>query len=172
MIHRDLKPENILLGDYGEVYVADWGIAKLLGHTEIDVAPASGVMDTAMAGTLAGTMMGTIGYAPPEQLGGELDTIGPGSDLFALGVILYEMLTHERPFDGPTTQARLYATLMKEPVPPRVHVRGCPIVLEELCMKLLAKKPEDRPASAEALADEVDAYLEGAKEKARRRPRQ
>lgn len=167
VVHRDLKPENILLGDYGEVYVADWGIAKVLGQAELTTAPEM-TAGSSPAATAAGSMLGTLGYMAPEQLRGAADLDGR-ADVFALGVILYELLTRKRPFEGPTAAAILVDTLERAPVAPRVHEPGCPVVLEDLCLQMLAKDRERRPADAGTVAAEVERFLEGAKEKARRK---
>jgi serine/threonine-protein kinase len=134
IVHRDLKPDNILLGEYGEVYVADWGLAAALGTEE-------------------GGVVGTPGYMAPEQAEGRLP-LDPRSDLYALGVCLYEILTDERPRTPPR--------------PPRDLTPGCPLVLEDLCLRMLAPSAAERPASADVVAAEVESFLEGAREKARR----
>ena len=168
VVHRDLKPENILLGDYGEVYVADWGIAKVVGEAEIDLVRSPSDL-TAAEGTAAGSYLGTPGYMAPEQTRGEWGSLDHRADLFALGVILYEIVAGRHPFDRPTPIATIFASLESEPPRPREVAPSCPLVLEDLCLALLAKQREDRPPSADAVAAEVEAFLEGAKEKARRR---
>jgi serine/threonine-protein kinase len=167
VIHRDLKPDNILIGDYGEVYIADWGLAKGIADLE-ETAPDDLAIDTPPHYTAAGAMLGTPGYLAPEQAEGP-QFAGPRSDLFSLGVILYEILTGETPFNGATGVERVLKTVTREPDPPRQLAPACPLVLEELCLKLLAKKPEGRPANAAAVAEEVEAFLEGSKERERRR---
>jgi formylglycine-generating enzyme required for sulfatase activity len=171
VVHRDLKPENILVGDYGEVYVADWGIAKVL---EAAPAPGARVPTPLPEGTgrrtptQLGTILGTPGYMSPEQAFGDAPELDPRSDLFALGVILYEVLTGRRPFEGATALAVLTRTVGADPTPPRELLPGCPLLLEDLCLRCLAKRPADRPASAAELAAEIEAWLEGAKERSRR----
>jgi serine/threonine-protein kinase len=164
VLHRDLKPDNILLGEYGEVYVADWGIAKLTGASPIESRRPASVY----AGTIIGTVMGTPGYMPPEQVRGEWATIDDRADLFALGAILYEILTDRQAFDGETIPAILDATLHDTPRRPREIAHACPLVLDDLCMALLEKDPARRPRSAADVAAEVEAFLEGAKERERR----
>lgn len=168
VLHRDLKPHNILLGDYGEVYVADWGIAKRLGERERHTTNARSA-PLFHAGTQAGAFLGTPGYMAPEQARGQWDQVDGRADLFALGVILYEILTGQRPFRGETVAELILNALELEPRPPRELAPGCPLVLEDLCIKLLQKNKEDRPPSAEVVAEEVEAFLEGAKERERRR---
>jgi formylglycine-generating enzyme required for sulfatase activity len=171
VVHRDLKPANVLLGDYGEVYVADWGIAKILA-----VEPASGAgdssadrLDVTSAGTKPGSRMGTAGYMAPEQALGHWEDVDGRADLFALGVILYEILTGERPFEAASARYTIAASIVQEPRRPREVAAGSPLVLEDLCLRLLAKRKEDRPATAGEVALEVEAFLEGSREQERRR---
>jgi serine/threonine protein kinase/formylglycine-generating enzyme required for sulfatase activity len=165
VIHRDLKPDNILLGDYGEVYVADWGIAKVLGAEKI----VEKINDlSTVASTQQGAILGTPGYLSPEQVTSP-EGVGAASDLFSLGVILYEILVGHRPFDGATAIDMAINTLQKTPSRPKELNESCPLLLDDLCMRLLAKKPSERPESAEATAVEVESFLEGAKERERLR---
>ena len=164
VVHCDLKPDNVLLGDYGEVYIADWGLARRiseLGQSESEGPEA----DTSQTITIGGTP----GYMPPEQISDDFGRVDHRSDIFALGVILYEILTHGRPFSGDTVASTLVRTITQSPVPPRDFVHACPLVLNDLCLKMLAKSKNDRPDSASTVADEVEAFLEGAKERNRRR---
>jgi eukaryotic-like serine/threonine-protein kinase len=175
IVHRDLKPENILLGDYGEVYVADWGIAKQIGEAEhfqdgaLKAASSESISGQLPPHTEAGVILGTVGYIAPEQIRNETELLDHRADLFALGVILYQILTSKRPFRGKNAKETLHSTLHQEPLRPREHNADCPLVLEDLCLRLLAKRPASRPASAEEVANEVEAVLEGSKEKERRR---
>ncbi|MBK7583166.1 MAG: SUMF1/EgtB/PvdO family nonheme iron enzyme [Myxococcales bacterium] len=166
VVHRDLKPENILLGDFGEVYVADWGIAKVLGNAELTPSVAAGTADSSL--TAVGAAIGTLGYMAPEQIRGEADLDG-AADVFALGVILYELLTRSRPFDGPTAAAIVLATSHQEPSAPRFREPSCPAELEELCLSMLVKDRKHRLTDAGRVADAVELFLEGSKERARRR---
>jgi serine/threonine-protein kinase len=169
VIHRDLKPDNVLLGEYGEVYVADWGIARLAGEKETLAAPVAAADTTARAGTIIGSILGTPGYMPPEQALGRWDEVDHRADLFALGAILYEILTARRPFEGDSV-LRIVAHTVNDPVrPPQDVWPACPLVLADLCLKLLQKERDKRPASADEVAEEVEAFLEGAKERQRRR---
>ena len=169
VIHRDVKPENILLGDYGEIYIADWGLCKVVGEEE-PPRPRSRPVATTQLATQIGSSLGTPGYMAPEQAAGGLGGgIDERSDLFSLGVILYEILTGQMPFTGPTSVAVMAATITDEPRSPRSINPDCPLVLEDLCRKLLAKKKEARPGSAAEVAGEIEAFLEGAKERDRRR---
>jgi serine/threonine-protein kinase len=160
--HRDVKPDNVLLGDFGEVYLADWGLAKLTGDTSIEIHRPSSSPPTA---TDSG---GTPGYMAPEVVRGDWATVDHRADLFALGVVLYEVLCGKAPFDAPTVDGILKATARCHPVAPTAAAPGCPLLLEDLCLSLLAKDPACRPSSAEEVAQRIEEFLEGTKEKQRR----
>ena len=168
VLPRDIKPENILLGDFGEVYLADWGNAKTVacpeGSDPLELVNAPRDPHAQPSG-----LSGTPGYIAPEQIRGERAIVDHRADIFALGVVLYEMLTGEHPFDAATVLAVILATQTREPKRPTEIVPNCPLVLEDLCLAMLQKDPSKRPQSAETVAAEAQAYLEGAKEKARRR---
>jgi serine/threonine-protein kinase len=176
VLHRDIKPENILLGDFGEVYLADWGNAKALPlgpdgrpassppGAPIDVPETVGYRHRH---ELTGPS-GTPGYMAPEQFRRDKSKIDQRADIFALGVVLYEILTGQHPFDASTVLGVILATQTREPRSPRSLSASCPLILEDLCMAMLAKIPADRPESAERVAAEVEAFLEGARERARR----
>jgi eukaryotic-like serine/threonine-protein kinase len=179
VVHRDLKPANIMLGDYGEVYVLDWGIARLVADAEREAgettsvddpaAVATSVDDPTAAGsslTRAGAVLGTPGYIPPEQVRGE--PIGPAADVYALGAILYEILTRD-PLHPPGQEA-LVSTLSGVPQRPaeRRSDRAIAPELDDLCMAALADEPDDRPTVRE-LADRLQRYLDGDRDLERRR---
>ena len=105
MLHRDIKPGNIILGKHGETLVVDWGLAKPLGRVEpgrdsgeLPLVPSSG--PAAVPRRLPGSTLGTPAYMSPEQAGGDLDRLGPRSDVYSLGATLYCLLTGKPPFDG------------------------------------------------------------------------
>ncbi len=168
LLHRDIKPENILLGDFGEVYLADWGNAKSIGacppEGPLRFSPSALHVESEPSG-----LSGTPGYISPEQIRGDRSRIDHRSDLFALGVVLYEILTGEHPFDAPTLLGVILATQTRTPKPPRELVPNCPLLLEDLCLAMLAKDPSSRPDSADRVVAEAEAFLEGAKERTRRR---
>lgn len=146
VVHRDLKPANIMLDARKEPIVMDFGLAKQKG----------GINDAHI--TQSGMILGTPAYMSPEQVNGELNRMGPPADVYSLGVILYELLTGVRPFQGPITSV-LGQILSKEPPPPRQHRPNLDPRLEAIILKAMAKKIEDRyrsmPEFAAALADFV-----------------
>jgi tetratricopeptide (TPR) repeat protein/tRNA A-37 threonylcarbamoyl transferase component Bud32 len=159
VIHRDLKPQNVVLGDFGEVVVLDWGLAKLVGREETteDLASiALGESDMHTA-TIAGQVLGTPAYMAPEQAeGGSVDR---RSDVYGLGAILYEILTGRPPFTESETRALLRRVVTEPPARPREIVPTTPRPLESVCLKALSKAPSQRYASATELADEVRHFL-------------
>ena len=162
VLHRDIKPENILVGVHGEVYVADWGLAKLEGDSSIMIhgegsAPPPNVTDAG----------GTPGYMAPEVLRADWATVDRRADLYAIGVILYEVLCGQQPFRGDTSETCL-ATMHDAPRRPSEVAPGCPLLLEDLCLSLLEKDPSKRPASADEIAERIEDFLDGAKETGRR----
>jgi serine/threonine protein kinase/formylglycine-generating enzyme required for sulfatase activity len=170
IIHRDLKPSNVLLGDYGEIYVADWGLAKVIGREPHDrVEESEPLTSRGDADTQVGIGLGTPGYMSPEQALGEWESVDHRSDIFALGVVLFEILTGEQPFAGETAESVVAATINASPPRPRRVSPRCPLLLEDLCLKMLSRRKEQRPESAEAVAREIEAFLEGSRERERRR---
>jgi eukaryotic-like serine/threonine-protein kinase len=156
VVHRDLKPANIMLGDYGEVYVLDWGIARVLD--ELDDLPARSSRPVLDPGTQTGAMLGTPGYMAPEQIRGER-TVGPPADIYSLGAILFEILAGEPLHPRGDAVA---ATLVKptdSPAARRPDRQTAP-ELDRLCVEALAENPAQRP-TARAFAQRVQAYLDG-----------
>ena len=178
VLHGDIKPDNILLGDFGEVYLADWGLTRVQPRSPVRTgrsvrpsappAPSQTSDDDAPAPARS-RPGGTPGYVAPEVAYGDWSKIDHRADLFSLGVVLYEIVTGEQPFQGKTPREVLMATVTAAPVPPRERVPGCPLLLEDLCLELLAKYPDGRPDSATDVATRIENFLEGAKEKERRR---
>lgn len=146
VVHRDVKPSNIQIDSAGQPHLMDFGLAKL----ETDATPM----------TLDGQMLGTPAYASPEQVRGESNRVDGRSDVYSLGVVLYEILTGERPFRG-NRQMLLLQVLNDEPRPPRQLNDKVPRDLETICLKAIAKSPARRYASAQELADDLNRYLRG-----------
>ncbi|MGH7294870.1 MAG: serine/threonine-protein kinase, partial [Polyangiaceae bacterium] len=168
ILHADIKPENVLLGDFGEVYLADWGLSRAMRDVPLEIPSRREGAPPRSNGTSSQTS-GTPGYIAPEVLRHETEVDGR-ADLFSLGVILYELLTGVHPFDtGSGAASMILATIDRTPRKPRDVVPSCPLLLEDLCLKMLSKDRNERPATADQVAAEVEAFLEGAKERERRR---
>jgi tRNA A-37 threonylcarbamoyl transferase component Bud32 len=150
-IHRDLKPGNIMVDRFGAVFVMDWGIAKRVSEEESPF-----VADR----TRAGVFMGTPAYSSPEQARGLAEASDFGTDVFALGVILYQILTGELPFRGRSLDETLKEVVFHEPAPPQTLNRRVGRELSAICMKALAKDPRRRYADAGALAEDVRRFRE------------
>ena len=163
VVHRDIKPANVLLGEFGEVYLADFGIARIdAASTVTPIASNSPSSGTALGDS---GVIGTPGYIAPELLRGDWHDVDHRADLFAVGVMLYEILTGKAPFRRDTTDETLVATYTDEPERPLALAPSCPLVLDALCVALLAKDPAGRPQTAEAVVRSFEDFLEGAKER-------
>jgi eukaryotic-like serine/threonine-protein kinase len=157
VIHRDLKPSNVLLATDGTPKISDFGVAKRL-----DVTP-----EAAPALTSTGSIIGSPGYLAPEQAEPRLTPLGPATDVYALGGILYELLTGRAPFQGATVVETVLQTLNAEPVPPARLQPGVPPDLETVCLKCLEKQPARRYGSAADLAADLARFLAGEPTRAR-----
>src|SRR5262245_13676531 len=144
VIHRDLKGQNVILGDFGEVVVLDWGLAKWVDAPESPEEAARGYMSDNPDLTLQGQTMGTPASMAPEQAAGRHDEVDHRTDIYGLGTLLYEILTGQTPFAGGTTHEVLQRVRNEEPTPPRRHCADVPPGLEAVCLRALAKKPADR----------------------------
>lgn len=145
IVHRDLKPANILLTLDGQPKITDFGLAKRLEDDSFQ--------------TRTGDILGTPAYMAPEQSTGDAALVGPPADVYALGVILYEMLTGRPPFRGVNTLETLQLIRSAEPVPPNRLRPGVPRDLETICLKCLEKVPARRYASGEELAEDLNRFL-------------
>ena len=169
VMHRDLKPDNVMLGDYGEVMVVDWGLARIVSDADVRPLHGPGLASTADF-TSAGTITGTPAYMPPEQAHGQ--AITPASDVYALGAILYEIVCGRPPFVGPTTWVVLLQ-LKSGPPRPLDEVRAearrppAPEDLRHLVETAMARAPEARYPDASRFAAELGAWLDGARRRER-----
>jgi WD40 repeat protein len=191
VIHRDLKPENVMVGRFGETYVMDWGLARVLSALGSEAEPAldrTGTQPEAAPGarpgpvsterfegpeggprpsveTLDGDVVGTPGYMAPEQARGEKRRVGPRADVYSMGAILYQVLTGHRPFGDPLTKASgrplLDLILAHDLVPIRRLEKNVPGELVAIAEKAMAKDPEARYASMIEMAEDLRAFLDG-----------
>ena len=162
VVHRDLKPSNLMVGEFGEVQVMDWGLAK---HVAGDGGRESAPPDDELA-TQVGDIIGTPSYMPPEQARGELERMGPRSDVWALGAVLRTILTNRAPVEGPSPA--VLARILLGDLKPIEAVLGpgqppLPRELVAICERAMAFAPEARCADASELGAEVAAWLEGAR---------
>lgn len=177
VIHRDLKPENIMVGPFGEVLVMDWGVAKVLSAERAEAALTStdaraelrAIEDADLIATLplaagsagdtsGGTIIGTPAYMPPEQARGETQLLDERSDVYALGAILYFLLTGRPPYQsGSATDAGEQAATPR----PRQIDKKIPRAIEAICLKAMSERREARYVSAEGIAGDVVRFLDG-----------
>jgi serine/threonine protein kinase len=157
VVHRDLKPANVLLSADGTPKVSDFGIAKRVeGDSKL---------------TQTGAIMGTPSFMAPEQARGDTKSIGPGTDVYGLGTILYSLLTGRPPFQAETAAATIHEVIATTPLSPRRLQPDLPRDLEIICLKCLEKDPPERYASAAALAEDLQRYLTDRPISARATPR-
>jgi WD40 repeat protein/serine/threonine protein kinase len=152
VIHRDLKPGNIMINQRGEPIVMDFGLARWVNADKEDTRL-----------TRNGAILGAPVYMSPEQVYGDVNAMGPGCDVYSLGVILYEMLTARLPFEGPTT-AVLAKTLIQEPVAPSKYRLDLDPRLEAICLKAMAKKIDDRYRSMDEIIIALTDYIRAERE--------
>jgi len=156
VIHRDVKPHNLLLGSNDRLHLTDFGLARLTDEPHL---------------TVSGEVMGTPAYLSPEQVRGDAGRIDHRTDIYSLGVTLYEVLTRRKPFDGQTREQVITGICTAEPVAPRRLDPQIPIDLDTICLRAMEKEPGRRYATAARLAEDLRRFAEGRPILARRRSR-
>lgn len=157
VVHRDLKPDNIMVGEYGEVLVMDWGLARILERpSRMNLAEKAQAEES-------GHTLGTPAYMPPEQARGELDEVDEQSDVYGLGAILYEILSLEAPFVAEGPVETMWAVIEADLVPPsqRTPDRSIPQELERICLRAMSREKGDRYRTARDLAEDLEDWIEG-----------
>lgn len=161
VLHRDLKPGNIMLGKFGETLVVDWGLAKVVGRTDVaseepSLVPASG---SGVAETMQGVAIGTPAFMSPEQASGKIAELGPATDVYSLGATLYALLTNRAPVSDDDLVRVLDKVRAGEIPHPREANAAIPKPLEAICLKAMARDPSDRYTTALALAADLEQWL-------------
>jgi serine/threonine-protein kinase len=173
--HRDLKPENLMFGEFGEVYVLDWGVARAPRPSAAEGASgdaAAAPTHDPLPGTpapegevttQAGALVGTPGYLSPEQARGDGDAVGPASDVYALGCVLFEVLAGRAAHEGVTTASLLASALTRGALSPSdaAPERAIPVELDAICRKATSMAPGERHADGRALAWALEEFLDG-----------
>jgi tetratricopeptide (TPR) repeat protein len=163
VVHRDLKPANVMLGRFGDTLVVDWGVARTIDRTETAKAEGEATVrataDLAADGTLMGAAVGTPAYMSPEQAAGRWDVLGPASDVYGLGAVLYALLTGRPPIADDTWPAMQQRIQRGDYAAPRQVNSAVPRPLEAVCRKAMALDPAARYASALDLAADVQHWL-------------
>jgi serine/threonine protein kinase/Flp pilus assembly protein TadD len=165
VIHRDLKPGNVMVGRFGEVYVMDWGLARAIGERDRPGRPSrAGETTASPLATLEGDVVGTPAYMSPEQAEGRLDDVGPHSDVYAVGAMLYHLLSGGTPFVGPDENIDSRAILERvragPPLPIETISRDAPAELHAICGKAMAREIPARYHDMAELSADLAAYLE------------
>jgi PAS domain S-box-containing protein len=178
VIHRDIKTENVIVGDFGEVMVLDWGLAKRLGEKEQAVDTVANELGAtiefsqqrdsqAPLQTMQGDRLGTPAYMSPEQASGDVDLFDERTDVYGLAAILYEILVGEAPFFGTDIDGVLRRVIQDQPTAPNERVAGIPQPLEAICLRGLSKNRSDRQQSASELGEAVKAWISDQAERKR-----
>jgi serine/threonine-protein kinase len=174
VIHRDLKPSNVMLGPYGETLVVDWGLAKCFDRPDARDEDSQDLLDPSLAGEVAATETGTVSGTPafmsPEQAEGKPSEIGPAADVYGLGATLYAILTGKAPFEGESLHVILNKLKEGRLKRPRALRPSVPRPLEAVCLKAMARRPEERYDSPRSLAGDLELWLAGEPVSAWREP--
>ena len=143
LVHRDVKPENVLISDDGDVKIADFGLVRAIADAKI---------------TSTSVILGTAAYLSPEQV--STGDATPASDVYAVGILAYELLTGTTPFTGDTALAVAYQRMDNDVVPPSTAIRGVPAQFDELVLRATARNPAERYADADEMAAELEAIVD------------
>jgi serine/threonine-protein kinase len=174
VLHRDLKPSNVMLGPYGETLVVDWGLAKVVGRSDSGPGPEEATLrppsGSELTPTVQGEACGTPAYMSPEQAAGRLDDLGPASDVYSLGAVLYHLLTGRAPFEGDVDDVLRAVKRGGFPSPQALDPSIDP-ALEAVCLKAMAMEPADRYATPRVLAEDLERWLADEPVAAWREPR-
>lgn len=164
VVHLDIKPDNIMLGSYGEVYICDWGLAKILKSDE-ELPTATHQLDQTLLNhfTLSGTVKGTPGFMAPEQINPRFGQKNTKTDIYAIGALLYSILTLKKPFSGQSVKQMLENTVNGALISPAElrTVNEVPKALSAVCMKAMAVKQSDRYETLDLLIEDIRAYQNG-----------
>jgi hypothetical protein len=172
IVHRDVKPENVVVGRYGETVMLDWGIAKVRGMARTGdpvisaegaprgagSEPAAGSGSGSGSSTRVGSILGTPAYMAPEQAAGDVDKIDERTDVFALGALLYHLLTGRAPYDGPTAASVVGRAAKVDVEPLTSAAPGAPAGIRTICERAMARSPDDRYQTAAEVADALESY--------------
>jgi serine/threonine-protein kinase len=162
VLHRDIKPGNIIVGKHGETLIVDWGLAKAVGRVDPGIESGERTLIPSSASgsaeTLPGSALGTPAYMSPEQAEGQLERLGPRSDVYSLGGTLYYLLTGKPPLEGDLGDV-LRSVQRGEFPPPRRHDAAIDRALEAVCLKAMAHKPADRYTSPKALSEDIERWM-------------
>ena len=160
VLHRDIKPGNIILGQHGETLVVDWGLAKATGKSDPSAAERT-LMPSSASGsseTLPGSALGTPAYMSPEQAEGQLERLGPRSDVYSLGATLYCLLTGQPPFAGEALDV-IHAVQRGDFLRPGQVDASIDPALEAICLNAMAHRPDDRYPACRALSEDLDRWM-------------
>ncbi|MBM4091593.1 MAG: hypothetical protein FJ276_19520, partial [Planctomycetes bacterium] len=164
IIHRDLKPSNIIVGEFGETLILDWGLARPVEDRGAPSSTMGDLADRRLAGrgevTTPGGPAGTPQYMSPEQAMGKSDELGPATDIYSLGAILYQILTGRPAYQGTSSSAVLQQVKAGPPQTPSMVRAGVPRPLEAICLKAMARQPNDRYPSSATLGKDLDRWLD------------
>lgn len=162
VIHRDIKPSNIVIGKYGETFVLDWGIAKVRGIATTTSTKDSGVASTDSSQTAYGSVIGTPAYMAPEQAAGNVDVLDERTDVFALGAILYHLLSGRAPYHADTIDSVLDQARTGEWEPIETAAPKAPRALRVICDKAMSRGQDERYQSATEIAHDLESFTSDA----------